>query len=122
MIFHLQRASFSTASLAELSLATKTACAFLDACQPVRAEPLISRTGEIASTLASTELAPSDESARKRVKVLLAYYCCRIRLAVARGTTPVAGWLRDRAKALLGRNEVSWREVGPRRDWLRIDA
>ncbi|GAA5867849.1 hypothetical protein JCM3774_005880 [Rhodotorula dairenensis] len=101
----------AASSLAQLSLATKTACAFLDAGQPTRAEPLISQTGEIASTLASTELAPSDESARKRVKVLLAYYCCRIRLAVAHGTTPVAGWLRDRAKTLLGRNEASWREV-----------
>lgn len=102
-----------TASLAQISLATKTACAFLDAGQPARAETLIARIGEIASAVASTEPAASDDSAHKRTKILLAYYCCRIRIAVARKTTPVASWLRDRAKALLGRAaETSWREVG----------
>ncbi|TKA53751.1 hypothetical protein B0A53_03793 [Rhodotorula sp. CCFEE 5036] len=100
------------ASLAQISLATKTACAFLDAGQPARAETLIARIGEIASAVASTEPAASDDSAHKRTKILLAYYCCRIRIAVARKTTPVASWLRDRAKALLGRAaETSWREV-----------
>lgn len=101
-----------TASLAQISLATKTACAFLDAGQPARAETLIARIGETASAVASTDPAASDDSADKRTKILLAYYCCRIRIAVARKTTPVASWLRDRAKALLGRAETSWREVG----------
>ncbi|KWU45896.1 hypothetical protein RHOSPDRAFT_32372 [Rhodotorula sp. JG-1b] len=99
------------ASLAQISLATKTACAFLDAGQPARAETLIARIGETASAVASTEAPASNDSAHKRTKILLAYYCCRIRIAVARKTTPVASWLRDRAKALLGRAETSWREV-----------
>ncbi|GAA5954912.1 hypothetical protein JCM8115_005565 [Rhodotorula mucilaginosa] len=106
------RNDVAASSLAQISLATKTACAFLDAGQPARAETLIARIGEIASAVASTEPAASDDSAHKRTKILLAYYCCRIRIAVARKTTPVASWLRDRAKALLGRAaETSWREV-----------
>ncbi|GAA5986149.1 hypothetical protein JCM10908_006432 [Rhodotorula pacifica] len=99
------------ASLERLSLATKTACAFLDADQPARAESLIIQSGDIAIALAQANPAASEEFARKRTKALLAHYCCRIRVAIVRGTVPVAGWLRDRARALLERGEVSWREV-----------
>ncbi|GAA6018563.1 hypothetical protein JCM8202_000559 [Rhodotorula sphaerocarpa] len=90
----------------QLSLASKTACAVLDAGQPVQAESLITRTGEVATALAAT-----DDKDPERVKALLEFYCCRIRIANARGMTPVAHWLKDKATALLDAHEVSRREI-----------
>ncbi|POY72368.1 hypothetical protein BMF94_4671 [Rhodotorula taiwanensis] len=99
-----------TARLQQLSLGTKCATALLDAAQPARAETLVTDLGTVANALANVDSLPND-AARKRIKCLLDFYCCRIRLTSARGLTPIAYWLRDKAKALLAHPSITKREI-----------
>ncbi|GAA6003965.1 hypothetical protein JCM10207_006489 [Rhodosporidiobolus poonsookiae] len=96
--------------LSLLSLATKTALAFLAADKTAVAEELLREAGSYASQLHSEQ--PSEPAfAAERAKALLAHYCCRIRTTMSTGATAVASWVKDKALALISSDRLPWREI-----------
>ncbi|BGP26464.1 sporulation-specific protein 22 [Rhodotorula toruloides] len=96
--------------LSHLSLATKTASAFLDASQTSKADKLLVDAAAIAADL---DDAPAQDPASlsERAKALLAHYCCRIRSANASGVDTIACWVREKARDLVQQGNLPRRET-----------
>uniref|UniRef100_A0A0K3CEK3 BY PROTMAP: gi/647400090/emb/CDR45195.1/ RHTO0S10e06590g1_1 [Rhodosporidium toruloides] n=1 Tax=Rhodotorula toruloides TaxID=5286 RepID=A0A0K3CEK3_RHOTO len=98
------------ARLSHLSLATKTASAFLDASQTSKADKLLVDAASLAADL-DDEPAQDPTFLSERAKALLAHYCCRIRSANASGVDTIACWVREKARDLVHQGNLPRRET-----------
>ncbi|BGP10105.1 sporulation-specific protein 22 [Rhodotorula toruloides] len=98
------------ARLSHLSLATKTASAFLDASQTSKADKLLVDAAALAADL-DDEPAQDPAFLSERAKALLAHYCCRIRSANASGVDTIACWVREKARDLVQQGNLPRRET-----------
>ncbi|BGP34093.1 sporulation-specific protein 22 [Rhodotorula toruloides] len=98
------------ARLSHLSLATKSASAFLDASQTSKADKLLVDAAALAADL-DDEPAQDPAFLSERAKALLAHYCCRIRSANASGVDTIACWVREKARDLVQQGNLPRRET-----------
>ncbi|GAA5898459.1 hypothetical protein JCM6882_007781 [Rhodosporidiobolus microsporus] len=95
--------------LSLLTLATKTSLALLAAEQLSAADALVKEAGAHVAHL--EEHASVDPSvAKERAKILVAFYCCRIRVSMA-ANDGLGGWLKGKAEDLIKAENVPWREI-----------